>query len=107
LLVGRHLIEPCGKIDRSVDTCLLGGVVLGAEQVEVEMRMDFADARRVIAPAVVALRKERDRINGSCLQRFLLALFVESFSDAGNIGRGVEIEVDLAVAERMFGLMHG
>jgi hypothetical protein len=41
------------------------------------------------------------------LQRFLPALFVESFSDAGNIGRGVEIEVDLAVAERMFGLMHG
>jgi hypothetical protein len=34
----------------------------------------------------MALGKERDRIDGCRLQRFLPTLFVESFSDAGNIG---------------------
>ena len=83
---GRHLVEPRGKINRRVDADFLGGVVLHPQQIEVEMRMDFADARRVIAQAVMALGKKRDRIDGCGLQRFLPTLFVESFSDAGNIG---------------------
>jgi hypothetical protein len=49
----------------------------------------------------MALGKERDRINRRCLQRFLPALFVKSLPDAGNIGRGVEVEVDLAETERV------
>jgi len=64
--------------------------------------MDFPDFRRMVAEAMMALRKESDRVHGSLFQRLLPALPVEFLPDPGDVWRGVEVEVDLAESERMF-----
>jgi len=65
------------------------------------MGMDFPDFRRMVAEAMMALRKESDRVHCGFFQRLLPALPVEFLSDPGNMLRGVEVEVDLAESERM------
>ena len=70
------------------------------------MRMDLPDLGRMITPTVMALGEERDRIDGRILQGFLSALLVELRSNARNVRRGVEVEMDLAIAEWMFCLFH-
>ena len=102
-----EVIHAGREIDRGVDPCLLGRLVLGSQQVEGKIRMHLPDRCRVIAPAVMALREERDRIDRRLFQRFLPALLVELLTDAGNVRRGVEVEVDLAVSESVILGMHG
>jgi hypothetical protein len=47
----------------------------------------------------MALREERDRIDSRRFQCLLPPLLVEFLTDAGKMRRGVEVEVNLAVAE--------
>ena len=68
--------------------------------------MDLADLGRMITPTVMALGEERDGVHRRILQGFLPSLLVELRSNAGNVRRGVEVEMDLTIAEWMFGLFH-
>src|SRR5688500_1321897 len=95
MLEGRELVPGRGKIDRRVDADGVERVELGARQVEVEMRMLLADLGRVVAHAVVALRKDRDAVDVSILERLGEGLGVELRTDPGDRRVGVEIEMDL------------
>ncbi len=106
MLAGRHIIDPGGEINRGVDARFLGGVILPAKEIEAQMRMGFADGCRMIAPAMMALREERNRVNGCSLQCLLPAFLVELLTDAGNVRRSVKIEVDLAETEWMHCRLH-
>lgn len=50
-----EIIHSGRQIDRTVDSDFLGGVVLEAEQIEVEAGVNFAHGGGMVAPAVMAL----------------------------------------------------
>jgi len=57
----------------------------------------------MVAPPVMAFRKQRHRVDRRILQRLLPPALVKPLPDPCNVGRRVKIEVDLAVAK----LVHG
>ena len=63
--------------------------------------MDVSDVRRVIAPAVVPLGEDVDGVYAAELERRLPTLFVEQISDARDVFRRVEVEVNLAGWQRL------
>ncbi len=107
VLVRGDVVHARGKVDRRRDADLLRGVHLRAQEVEAQVRVHPPDGRRMVGPAVVALREERDRVDVAEAKRLLEARFVELRPDPVDVGRGVEIEVDLAEAEAVAGCVHG
>jgi hypothetical protein len=65
--------------------------------------MLLPDLRRVIAVPMMALRKNRDRVNVPDFKRFLELPFIEVRPDAGNQSAGVKIEMNLAKTQVMHG----
>lgn len=62
--------------------------------------MHLADFGRVVAPAVVALGEERDRVYVCICERLSELFRVEISRDPLDVFRGVEIQVDLAGRQR-------
>jgi hypothetical protein len=82
----------------------MAGFDLRAEQVELQVRMHPADLGRIVAPAVVALGKNIDRIDVRQLERFLELLLREMRPDIRQMFRGVKIQMNLAGSCFLFGL---
>ena len=55
VLVGCEIVHAGGEINWRVDAGFFRGVVLLAKKIEVQMRVDFSNGRRVITPTMVAL----------------------------------------------------
>ena len=55
VFIGGEVVHASREIDRRVDASFLRGVVLFAEKIEAQMRMDFPNRRRVVAPTMVTL----------------------------------------------------
>ena len=55
----------------------------------------------MVGPAVVALGEERDRVDVPGAEGVLETGLVEPRPDPFDVGRGVEVEMDLAEAERV------
>ena len=98
VLVRRDVVDAGGEVDRRRDADLLRGVDLRAQEVEREVRVHPPDLRRMVGPAVVALGEERDRVDVPQAQRVLELILVELRPDAVDVGRRVEVEMDLAEA---------
>ena len=92
------LIEARGQIDRRVHADFAAGLELRAQQVEREVRVHLIGRGGMIRPAVMALGKHGDGIDMAGLERTLELLLRERAADAGDLFRGVEIEVNLSHA---------
>ncbi len=94
-----QLIPHDGGIDRRANAGLVAGRQHLAQQIALELRVRRADCGRVIAQAVVALGEDCDRVDTRGLERAHELGRVEIGADAGDIRRGMEIEVNLAGSE--------
>jgi hypothetical protein len=81
----------------------LAGVDLRAEKIERQMRMSFADLSVVVGPAVMALGKDVDRVDGRVLQDRRKPVGIEIRPDLCDVFRGVKIDVNLAKGEGKHG----
>lgn len=103
-MILRGVVVDAGRqVDRHIDIDLLARIHLRAEKIEFQIRVHHPDAGRMVAHAVVAERKTGDGINMRRLETLLPLLLVEPFSDSGNIGRCVKIQMDLSETQ----LIHG
>ena len=83
----RHaLVEAGSDVDRHIHIDLLARIELGAQQVELQVRMHFSHLGRVIAPAVMADRETGDGIHMRVPQLPLPFFTVERLADSRNIG---------------------
>ena len=96
VIFGRVAVDSGGQVNRNVDADFLAGVKLGAQEVELEIRVHHADFGRVVAHAVVAERKAGDGIDMCGFQAFLPNLFIELLPDPGNHRRGVKVQMNLS-----------
>ena len=96
MLEGRELVPAGGHVDRRLDALGVQRIHLGTQQVELQMRMHLAHLGRVVAQPVMALREDGDAVDVGVLERLREGLGVEPLADAGNVGMGVEVEMDLA-----------
>ena len=101
MLVARQIIHTRRQINRSLDANFLAGIILGAQKIERQMRVHFPDFCRMVAPAVVALGKESDRVDPGIQKRLLPVCAIKVFPNIGNVRRCVVIEVDLAEWEQL------
>ncbi len=101
---GIALVPLHRDVDRALD---VGGVQrpdhvaheVGPRQLRVR-RPHFG---RVVGPAMVALGKDGDRVDGGILERRHEHLRIERSADARDVFRGMEIEMDLTEAQRLVG----
>ena len=68
-----------------------------------EVGMRRAGLGRIVRPAVMALGEDGDRVDMRLLERRHEVVGIERRADAGDMLGGVEVEVDLAVAQRLVG----
>ena len=102
VFLSRHIVHSGGEVNGSGHADLLAGVELGAQQIEIQMGVNFADLGRMVTPAMMAFGEERDRIHPRFLQGVLPAGLVEFGPDGRDVRRGVKIEVDLAEGQRLW-----
>ena len=98
MFVARHVVDAGGEIHRGGDPDLSGGVHLRPQEIERESRMHPPDLGRVVGEAVVALGEKRDRIDVAQAKRLLEANLVEAGTDAADVWRCVEVQMDLPKA---------
>ena len=55
VLIRGKIVHACGEIDRGVDAGFLCGVVLLAEKIEAQVRMNLANFGGMVAPTMVTL----------------------------------------------------
>ena len=101
VLEGGELVPGGGEIDRRVDAHGVQRVDLGAQKVELQVRVHLADRGGVVGDAVVALGEDGDAVHVGVLERLGEGLRVEPRANAGDQRAGVEIQMDLAKAHRV------
>src|SRR5690606_36473338 len=100
---GHQFVEAGAEVDGATHVDLATRLDLPREQVGLEMRVHGSDLSRVVAVAVMALGKERDRVDVPDLERLLETPLVEPGADPGDQAAGVEVEVNLAETQMMHG----
>ena len=85
VILRRVAVDSGGQVNRNIDADFLAGVKLGAQEVELEVRVHHADFGRMVAHAVVTERKAGDGIDMCGFQAFLPNLFIELLPDPGNL----------------------
>ena len=105
MLAGGELVPLHRDVDRALDVGGAQRLDHVAQQVGPrQLRMRLADLGRVVRPAVVALGEDGDRVDVRPLQRRDEIVGIERRADRRDVLGGVEVEVDLAIAERLVGL---
>ena len=97
----RKLVPACGDVDRYTDIGGTAGGHLRAEQVEIEMRMDPANFRRMIGPAVMAFGEHGDGIDGGFAQGAHETLGIKTRADIRDQAGGMKIEMNVTVAHML------
>ena len=95
---GDLLIESGGEVHRSADIDRVCRCDLRLQQVEPQRRVLATDRGWMVAPTVVALAEDRDRVHMPQSQHVLELGGGKSRADARNLLAGVEIQMDLAKA---------
>src|SRR5205085_2147436 len=93
--LGDVLVPDHGRVGGHVDAVAAAGRDLLAEEVAAQAGMPPPDLGRVVGHAVVAAREDADRVDRGVLERADELVGVEVLADAGDQGRGVEVEVDV------------
>ena len=95
MLLHDPFAEPGRDVNGGINTDLMAGIQLGAEQVELQTGVLFAHFCFVVCSAVMAGAEDRNGVNRCFFQRFLPLFFVERFTDPGEFFRCVKIKVYL------------
>ena len=80
---------------RFFDADFMAGIDLFPQQIEFQSRVHLPQFCGVVTQAVMAAGKAGDGIRMSCFQHILPLFFIKLFADTGNVGRCVEIQMDL------------
>jgi hypothetical protein len=98
-----------GDVDRYPDVSGVAGLDLLLEQVAGQVRVPTLRESRgiVIDHAVVTAREAGDRVDMSGLERVGELIGIEPAADAGDQLAGMEVEVDLSVAQVDHGILRG
>ena len=92
------LEESGADVDGGGDADFVAGVHLGAQQLEVEVRVSRGLLGVEVRVAVVPVGEKGDGVHVGGLEGLLPLFFVEGLADAWDQRGGVEVEVDLAKA---------
>jgi hypothetical protein len=95
------VINAARQINRHFNVDLVTRVELDAQQIEVEMRMHFADSSRVITSTMMAVGKAGNRIDVTRFQSTLPGVFIPRRTDARNMFGRVKVEMNLSKTQGM------